>query len=120
MSGPFLDGVSTSPEGCGSVRRSACHATRYAGDRTACLAFQQPEEIGAVTRLEQGVRACGQLVVVYETHPPGHLLGDADLQPLAAFDGAHIVARVEQRVEGAGVQPRGAAGHHLYREPARV
>ena len=51
---------------------------------------------------------------------PGHLLGHADLESLPAFDGADVVAGVQQRVERAGVQPRRAAGEHLDRQPALV
>ena len=82
--------------------------------------LQQLQQVGAVSGLEQRVRALGELVVVDEADPPRHFLGHADLQSLPAFDGAHVIAGVQQRVECAGVQPRGAAVEHLDRQPALV
>ena len=84
------------------------------------LALQQLQQIGAVAGLEQSLCARGQLVVVDEADPPRHLLGNADLQTLPPLDGAHVVAGIQQRVERSGVQPRGAAGEHLDRQPALV
>ena len=46
--------------------------------------------------------------------------GDADLESLALFDGAHVVRGVEERIEGAGVEPGGAAGEHFDLEAAGV
>lgn len=42
------------------------------------------------------------------------------LEPLALFDRAHVGARVQQRIERAGVQPRGTSRKLLDRQPALV
>ena len=73
-------------------------------------AAQKLQEIAAVPRREHRVGQFGQRGVVDEAHPPGDLLRTGDLQALSRLDRADEVARLQQRVEGAGVQPGGPRG----------
>ena len=75
--------------------------------------LQQPEQVLAVAALAERLGALDELVVGEPAHPPGDLLGRADLEALPALDGAHEVGGVVERVEGAGVEPGGAARQHL-------
>src|SRR5215218_5407519 len=79
---------------------------------------EQRQQITSVAGFDQEFGAFPQLVVGDVAEPPGHLLGHADLQALPFLDGADVVARVEQRVEGTGVEPGGAAWEHLDSQPA--
>ena len=79
---------------------------------------EQRGQVVAVARLRQRPSALREPLVGQEALPPGGLLGGADLQPLPGLDGADEVARVVQRVEGAGVEPGGAARQDRHLQPA--
>src|SRR5690606_22834985 len=75
-------------------------------------------QVVAISALRKGRRCARQLLIAQPAAAPGDLLGGPDLEALALFDGLDELARLEQRVEGAGVEPRGAARKHLDVEAA--
>ena len=83
------------------------------------LVVEELEQVVAVAGLHQRLGALAQLVVGQPALAPGDLLRGADLEPLPVLDGADEVAGVVERVEGAGVQPGGAALEHLDLQPPR-
>ena len=71
------------------------------------------EQVAAVAGFDEFFGANAQFVVGDESLPPRDFFGGSDLEALALFDGAHVVRGVEQGIEGAGVEPGGAAGQYF-------
>src|SRR5690606_12529028 len=71
------------------------------------------EQVVAVAGLAQWFCALDKLGVGEESLSPGDLFGGADLVALAGLQRADEVRGVVEGVEGAGVQPGGAAGEDL-------
>src|SRR5450830_99736 len=105
-----------------NTRRGTSGAALGAGDerwpRPSLL--EESEEVGAIAGFGEGGGAFAELVVGEEAAAPGDLFGGADLQSLAVLDGPDIVGCLDERVEGSGVEPGGAAGQDLDLQPSLV
>ncbi len=80
--------------------------------------LEQPQQIRAIARFLQprARRLHGR--IVDPTLAPGDLLGRRDLEALARLDGLHELPGLEERLEGARVEPRKATAHALDEEIA--
>ena len=81
---------------------------------------RQRVDVGAVAGLGQLVAEPAKVLVVDPAGAPGDLLDAADLVALPGLDDVHELAGVHQALEGAGVEPGGAAGEHGHREVAAL
>ena len=86
--------------------------------RPGLPARQARVDVGAVAGLGQLVAEPAEGVVVDPAGAPGDLLDAADLVALPGLDDLDELAGLHQRLEGAGVEPRGAAGEHGHGEVA--
>src|SRR5690349_19179153 len=76
------------------------------------------EQILPVLGLLQRAPACAQLIERDESLPERDLLEAADLEALPHLDGLDEVARLQQRVGRASVEPRRSAAEQLERQRA--
>src|SRR3954451_22104402 len=88
---------------CGSWSRRTCRLSTV----------EQRSEVVAVPAGCKRVGALEHRLVVDEPHPPGDLLGRADLEALPLLDRLDEAAGRDQRLHGPGVEPRRAARHQL-------
>ena len=72
--------------------------------------LDEVEEVLAVARLHERLRAFDELLIGEESHAPRDLLWHADLQALACLDSTHKACRISKRIERAGIEPGRAAG----------
>src|SRR6185312_16984833 len=70
------------------------------------LAFNQPQQILAVTRLDQRRGQFAHACLVDPALLVGDFLGTAHFQALPVFDGGDVVRCIDHRLMGAGVEPR--------------
>src|SRR5215218_2882097 len=78
--------------------------------------MEQSIEVPAVTALQKRLGQRGQLTVIDPPGSPGDLLDASDLEALAVLDHAHVLGGLHHRLEGARVEPRGAAIENLHVE----
>ena len=87
---------------------------RRCRDRHGWLrSLHDAHQIFAVAALLQRLGELEQLLGVDEALAPGDLLDARDFQALPLLDDAHEHARIEQRIVGAGIEPRRAASQSL-------
>ena len=75
-------------------------------------------EVPAVVGLAVAPGALDEPLAAYPAVLVGDLLGDGHRQVLGALDGAHELGGLEERLHGAGIQPRVAAAQGLHGELA--
>ncbi len=89
--------------------RGASRMARHGCPRSCTIRI----EIFAVSALRQRLGELEQLFGIDEAEAPGDLLHAGHLQSLPLFDNAHEHARIEQRIVGAGIEPRRASSEPL-------
>src|SRR5262249_40212915 len=79
---------------------------------TLGVCFQEVEQVTPVPALEQRIGELAQLTLADQAGPPRDLLHAADLEPLPLLDDPDELRGLDQRMEGSGVEPGGAAIEH--------
>src|SRR5581483_8387367 len=99
----------SSPNSLGSISTTSAMRCGMNFIDSENIDAQQVAQVLAIAALAQPRRQPFQLRRVDQAEAVGDLLGTGDLQALALLDGLHVLAGLEQRIVGAGIQPGVAA-----------